>query len=215
MKTVIVPWPEPVLLVARPCDHESVKEGEIGVSWHRGRRSVFPAGTLPQAPRPALGIAVGGNLLSWAKKPLARNSYPFGLPGVPIALGDSIEALKSNLWADLRAVSLAPMPVHYIAEGEDAQEVGGWLGVPRPVLVEVEAEERKPWEAAPEDSETELVQGFKYFRLGQVVRYPANRKHPTDLKAEAADILNTVMRGAAVDKLDRLLDLAEGRGGRP
>jgi hypothetical protein len=84
-------------------------------------------------------------------------------------------------------------------------------------------ETREPWEASsqsyeegqPED-EPDVFAGVRQLPVGDLVRYEALRKYPTDLATELADMLASAVRRGAQDIVDHALDAMErefGEGG--
>lgn len=147
----------------------------------------------------ALGSYLGGQLL-------ARNSFPAEvvdrLPltamfAEPVPLHFTVRAISTGLEGLLSALVLEAS----LAEGSEHES---WAAsVPSFELPEPATEERN---LADGDLGERLLAGRTSFPLGIIRRPQARRKFPTDLRAEAEDLLLVLLQGEGKDAIGQGID---------
>jgi hypothetical protein len=148
-------------------------------------------------------------------KPITDERVPAGSLGLGAFLGDRLIARNTfpeELVEKLPLTQLFAEPVPLLFQaGLGGPGIQGTLFavVPAGPIEDSTDEEAEPWAASVpryEDAIGEPEQLQVLFPLGILVRVAGDRKFPADLAREAADLLQTALKGETHEVIDRVLD---------
>jgi len=178
---IIVNYPEPLKLEARPIEHEAIPEGEIGIGYYHNDALIARSVVTPES------VEAIHNLLS---------------APVAVALAATEDA-HGNI--DGRICLVLPIDdEHFVDEDPDFEDEPWKASVPPPPP-EVDSYGDDPFDAedAPFDGAFPRV---VLLPIGNVVRSARDRHHPNNPAFDAREMLENLLAGKGQDAVAKAID---------
>lgn len=177
---IIVNYPEPLKLEARPIEHDAVPEGEIGIGYYHNDALIARSVVTPES------VEAIHNLLSTP---------------VAVALAATEDA-HGNI--DGRLCLVLPIDEDQLAEEPDHEDEPWKASVPPPPM-EVDGYGDDPFgeEDSPFDTAFPRV---VLLPIGNVVRSARDRHHPNNPAFDAREMLDNLLAGGGQDAVAKAID---------
>lgn len=175
---IVVAYPQPLAIEARPIAHEQAPEGSVALAYYYRGHLIARSVVAPEA--------------ADAIRTLLNNP-------VPVALA-ATEDDSGNI--DGRVCLVLPVDGDQAQEGEDQEPGEPWkASVPAPPP-EVESSYAGAGGTGPDGERPSVA----LLPIGNVIRSSGDRNHPDDVAGDAREMLENLLAGRARDSVSKIID---------
>lgn len=174
---IVVNYPEPLLLEARPIEHEAIPEGEVGIGYFHNDALIARSVVTPDS------IEAIHNLLS-----------------VPVAVAlAATEDQQGNI--EGRICLVLPVDEDQLGQDPEEEDDEPWkASVPQPPTELSGGDDPFDQELDPDSPRVVLLP------IGNVVRNVRDRHHPNNPAFDAREMLDNLLAGAGQDAVSKAID---------